>query len=176
VEIRSVKGINSLRDPRVDCAIQYAEAGSQVENGEVLFRSRLFPVSAPILAKRLPLHSLEDLRHHVLLHDRSFGEWQEYLQNCSLTIDIKAGSSHVFSETALCLDAAARAQGVAMGDDFLAAMHLSEGRLVRLFDSAIDSRNAYYFIAPKRGVRHSAVAAFRIWLFQSIDRVRGDSD
>ena len=175
VEIRSGKDINSLRDPRVDCAIQYAETGSRLENGEVLFRSRLFPVCAPSLVKRRPLRSLEDLRHHVLLHDRSFAEWQEYLQNCSLSIDIKAGLKVVFSETAHCLDAAARAQGVAMGDDFLAAMHLSEGRLVRPFDSVIYSRNAYYFIAPKRGVRHRAVAAFRNWLVQSIDRVRGDS-
>jgi LysR family transcriptional regulator, glycine cleavage system transcriptional activator len=163
-----------LRDPRIDCGIQYAEAESEVENGEILFRSSLFPVCAPSLAKRLPLRSPEDLRRHVLLHDRSFVEWQEYLQNCSLAIDVNAGSSAVFSETAHCLDAAARGQGVAMGDDFLAALHLLEGRLIRPFESALYSRNAYYFIAPKRGARHSAVAAFRNWLVQSIDRVRSD--
>jgi LysR family glycine cleavage system transcriptional activator len=174
VEIRAGKGVNSSRDPRIDCAIQYAEAGSELENGEVLFRSSLFPVCAPTHAKRLPLRSPEDLKHHVLLHDRSFVEWQEYLQNCSLTIDVNVGSSVVFSETALCLDAAARGQGVAMGDDFLAALHLSEGRLVRPFDSALYSRNAYYFIAPKGGPRHAAVTAFRNWLIQSIDRLRGN--
>ena len=174
VEIRAGKGINSLRDPTIDCAIQYAEAGSDLENGEILFRSRLFPVCAPSLAKRVPLRSLEDLKHHVLLHDRSFVEWQEYLQDCSLTIDVNIGASVVFSETAHCLDAAARGQGVAMGDDFLAAMHLSEERLVRPFDSTLYSRNAYYFIAPKRGARHPAVTAFRNWLVQSIERVRSD--
>jgi len=175
VEIIAEKGLGSLDYSRVDCAIQYAEAGSELEDGEILFRSRLFPVCAPSLAKRVPLRSLEDLKHHVLLHDRSFVEWQEYLQDCSLTIDVNVGVSVVFSETALCLDAAARGQGVAMGDDFLAAMHLSEGRLVRPFDSTLYSRNAYYFIAPKRGARHPAVTAFRNWLVQSIDRVRNDS-
>jgi LysR family glycine cleavage system transcriptional activator len=174
VEIRAGKGVYSSRDPRIDCAIQYAEVGSEIENGEILFRSRLFPVCAPSLAKRLPLRSPEDLKHHVLLHDRSFVEWQEYLQNCSLTIDVNVGSSVVFSETAHCLDAAARGQGVAMGDDFLAALHLSEGRLVRPFDSALYSRNAYYFIAPKRGPRQAAVTAFRNWLVQSIDRLSGN--
>jgi len=173
VEIRSVKDINALRDSRIDCAIQYAEAGSEFENGEVLFRSTLFPVCAPSLAKRIPLRSPEDLRHHVLLHDRSFSEWQEYLHNCSVTADVNVGSSAIFSETAHCLDAAARGQGVAMGDDFLAALHLSEGRLVRAFDSTLYSRNAYYFLTPKRGARHPAVAAFRNWLVQSIDLVRG---
>jgi LysR family glycine cleavage system transcriptional activator len=175
VEIRAEKGTNSLRDPGIDCIIQYAETGSEPENSDVLFRSSLFPVCAPSLAKALPLRSLEDLKHHVLLHDRSFVEWQEYLKSSSSKIDVNVGSRVIFSETAHCLDAAARGQGVAMGDDFLAAMHLSEGRLVRPFDSVIYSRNAYYFIAPKRGVRHRAVAAFRNWLVQSIDRVRGDS-
>jgi len=175
VEIRAEKGVNSSRDPRIDCAIQYAEAGSELEDGEILFRSRLFPVCAPSLAERLPLRTPEDLKHHVLLHDRSFVEWQEYVQNCSLAIDVNVGSSVVFSETALCLDAAARGQGVAMGDDFLAALHLLEGRLIRPFDSALYSRNAYYFIAPKRGARRPSVTAFRNWLVQSIDRVRSDS-
>jgi LysR family glycine cleavage system transcriptional activator len=174
VEIRTGKGLHSLRDPQIDCAIQYAEAGSELENGEMLFRSSLFPVCAPSLATRLPLRSPEDLKHHVLLHDRSYVEWQEYLRNCSLAIDVNAGWSAVFSETAHCLDAAARGQGVAMGDDFLGALHLSEGRLVRLFDSALNSRNAYYFIAPKKGPRHPTVTAFRNWLLQSIDRLRGD--
>jgi LysR family transcriptional regulator, glycine cleavage system transcriptional activator len=174
VEIRAAEGINSLRDPGIDCAIQYAEVGSVLENGEVLFRSRLFPVCAPSLAKRLPLRSPEDLKRHLLLHDRSFVEWQEYVQNCSLTIDVDVGPSVVFNETALCLDAAARGQGVAMGDDFLAAMHLSEGRLIRPFDSALYSRNAYYFITSKKGASHPVVTAFRNWLVKSIDRVRSN--
>lgn len=174
VEIRAGKDINALRDPRIDCAIQYAEVGSDIENGEILFRSSLFPVYAPNLAQRLRLRSPEDLKHHVLLHDRSFDEWQEYLQKCSLTIDVNVGPSAVFSETVHCLDAAVRGQGVAMGDDFLAAMHLSEGRLIRPFDSVLYSRNAYYFIAPKNGARHLAVIAFRNWLVQSIDRLRSN--
>jgi LysR family glycine cleavage system transcriptional activator len=166
VEILAEKGANSLRG-RSDCAIQYAEAGRELENGEVLFRSRLFPVCAPGLMKILPLRSPEDLKFHTLLHDRSPAEWQEYLQSCSMTLDVTAGSAS-FNATALCLDAAVRGQGVAMGDDFLAALYLSEGRLVRPFDSSLHSKNAYYFIVPKRNVGCPAVTVFRQWLFQSI--------
>jgi LysR family glycine cleavage system transcriptional activator len=169
VEILAEKGANSLRSRRSDCAIQYAEAGSEPENGEALFRSRLFPVCAPGLLKKLPLRSPEDLKFHTLLHDRTFTEWQEYFESCSLTLDVHVGSA-IFSATALCLDAAVRGQGVAIGDDFLAAMYLSESRLVRPLDSALHSRNAYYFIAPKRNARHSAVATFRHWLFENIRR------
>jgi LysR family glycine cleavage system transcriptional activator len=124
--------------------------------------------------KMRPLRSPEDLQHHTLLHDRSVAEWQEYLQSSSKTLNVDVRSGVVFSETALCLDAAARGQGVAIGDDFLAAMHLSEGRLVKPFGSARYSKNAYYFIVPNRGANHPAVTTFRNWLFQSIRRSRGN--
>jgi len=169
VEILVEKDANPLRGRRSDCAIQYSEADRERENGEVLFRSRLFPVCAPGLMKRLPLRSPKDLRFHTLLHDRTYAEWQDYHEGFSMTLDVNVGSA-IFGATALCLDAAVRGQGVAIGDDYLAAMYLSEGRLVRPFDSALHSRNAYYFIAPKRNSRHSAVTAFRQWLFESIRR------
>ena len=172
VEILSERRMDSLDDSRVDCAIQYAEAGLDLENGETLFRSNLFPVCAPASAQVPPLRSPEDFRHRTLLHDRSFDEWQEYLRSYPATADIDVRSGIVFSETGLCLEAAARGQGVAMGDDFLAAMHLSEGRLVKPFESAFPSKNAYYLVVPERAAQHSAVNPFRTWLLQSIDRLR----
>ncbi len=81
VEIFAEKGANSLPGRRIDCTIQYAEAGMELKNSEILFRSRLFPVCAPALMKTRPLRSIEDLQHHTLLHDRSIVEWQEYLQS-----------------------------------------------------------------------------------------------
>jgi LysR family transcriptional regulator, glycine cleavage system transcriptional activator len=174
VEILAQKGPKSSDDRRLDCVIQYAPAGLNSGNGEMLFRSRLFPVCSPSLRKMLPLRSPEDLQHHVLLHDRSVVEWQEYLRRCSMAVDVNAGVGTIFSETALCLDAAARGQGVAIGDDFLAAMHLSEGRLVKPFGPAFFSENAYYFIIPKKEARHPAIAAFRNWLFRSIDGNRNN--
>ncbi len=174
VEIVAEKGADSSRNSQMDCAIQYSDANSPLENGELLFRSRLFPVHAPSLLQPPPLRSPEDLRHHVLLHDRCFDEWQEYLQCCSATIAFNVRSGLIFSETAHCLEAAARGQGVAIGDDFLAGLHLSEGRLVRPFDSAILSKNAYYFVVPQGGTGQPAVQAFRQWLFRSINPHRTD--
>jgi LysR family glycine cleavage system transcriptional activator len=171
VEILAERSLNSLDNPRIDCAIQYAEVGLGPENSEILFRSRLFPVCAQGRT-RYPLRSPEDLRHHKLLHDRSTVEWQEYIQSCSRVLDINVSAGAVFNKTTLCMEAAIRGQGIAIGDDFLAAIHLAEGRLVKAFDSALYSRNAYYFIVPTRNARHPAVAAFRDWLFQSVDRVR----
>jgi LysR family glycine cleavage system transcriptional activator len=174
VEIRSERNLDALSDSRIDCAIQYAEAGSVIEDGEVLFRSTLFPVCAQIMTQEPPLHSPEDLLRHTLLHDRSLLEWEEFLQRCSVGIDVNLRSGVIFSETVLCLDAASRGQGVAIGDDFLAAIHLAEGRLVRPFDSGFLSKNAYYFLMAERAVKHPAVDIFRAWLFQTVDRLRNE--
>jgi LysR family glycine cleavage system transcriptional activator len=170
VEVRSERGWNPSAEPRIDCAIHYGEAGSNLGNGEVLFRSRLFPVCAPSLLQLRPLRSPEDLRHHVLLHDRSVDEWKEYFRRFLATVDIDVRHAAIFSDTTLCTDAAVRGQGVAIGDDFLAAIHLSEGRLVKPFESSFLSKNAYYFIVPEGVAKHPAVDTFRTWLFESIAR------
>ena len=62
-----------------------------------------------------------------------------------------------------------------MGDDFLAGLYLSEGRLVKPFDYSFLSKNAYYFVAPHGTAKHPALEAFRNWLIRSIDRLRADS-
>jgi LysR family glycine cleavage system transcriptional activator len=175
LEILAEKGTPASFNPEADCAIHYTEAGRQFENGEILFRSSLFPVYAPDRIQGPPLRTPGDLRHHVLLHDRSRIEWQELIQSCGIAAEVNAGGGSVFSETAYCLDAAVRGQGVAMGDDFLAGLYLSEGRLVRPFDCSFPSKNAYYFIAPHGTARHPLLKVFRKWLFENIDRLRNGS-
>jgi LysR family glycine cleavage system transcriptional activator len=171
IEIKAEKTIAALDDPRVSCAIHYAEADRAI--GELLFRSRLFPVCAG--RHWLPLESPDDLRHHVLLHDRSIAEWDEFLRTSPGTSNINVNSGILFSDNVLCLEAAARGQGVAIGDDFLAANHLSEGRLVKPFTSAMLSRNAYYLLVPEDAASRPAVIAFRAWLLRSIERVHADA-
>jgi LysR family transcriptional regulator, glycine cleavage system transcriptional activator len=175
VEIRAQKSSFQSMDSDVSCAIQYAEAGLHPERGDVLFRSRLFPVCARRLSRSSPLRVLEDIRSHVLLHDRSTAEWEEYLRVCVPAVDVRAGSGPVFSDTAHCLEAATRGQGIALGDDFLAATHLAEGRLVKPFDCVLVSRNAYYFAIPKDTRRHPSVTAFRVWLLETVERHRENS-
>ncbi len=172
LEIRAEKTRLSVQDPAVSCAIQYGEAGVATKKVELLFRSRLFPVCSQELMRTAPLIAPDDLRRHVLLHDRSTQEWEEYLQTYAPDIDINVHLGTVFSGTALCMDAAVRGQGVAIGDDCLAATHLSEGRLVKPFKSFVLSRNAYYWVVRRGGAVHPTVKAFRAWLVMSVRGVR----
>jgi LysR family glycine cleavage system transcriptional activator len=164
IEIQAEKPSAVSHDPRISCAIHYAEADHGV--GEMLFRSKLFPVCA----SWAPLESPCDLRHRVLLHDRSIAEWEEFLRSYPATSTINVRSGIVFSENALCLEAAARGQGVAIGDDFLAAKYLSEGRLMKPFASAMLSRNAYYLLVSDGVASHPTVMTFRAWLLRTIER------
>jgi LysR family transcriptional regulator, glycine cleavage system transcriptional activator len=168
IEIQAEKTTAALDDPRISCAIHFAEADRGV--GEMLFRSKLFPVCA----RRHPLESPDDLRHHVLLHDRTIAEWDEFLRTSPATSNINVNSGILFSDNVLCLEAAARGQGVAIGDNFLAANHLSEGRLMKPFASAMLSRNAYYLLVSEDAASRPAVMAFRAWLLRSIERVHDD--
>jgi len=172
VEIVAENDASSQRRPTVHCAIRYAPVGVEFENREMLFRSRLFPVYSAALARTLPLRSVKDLRRHVLLHDRSMREWKEYLSGSGAPTDVDPGKGIVFSKSALCLEAASRGQGVAIGDDFLAATYLDEGRLIRPFASSLRSRNAYYFLVPAGAAKHPAVASFRSWLLSRVGRRR----
>jgi LysR family glycine cleavage system transcriptional activator len=172
IEILSEESLKSFDDPRTDCAIHYAEAGLNLPNRELLFRSSLFPVCAPNVMQATPMRSPEDLRHCMLLHDRTLLEWQEFSRETSVTTQMNLDVGRIFNTTALCLDAAARGQGVAMGDDFLADVYLSEGRLIRPFEYSVLSKNAYYFIAPDGVAQDPAVEAFRKWLIQGINAAR----
>lgn len=169
LEIRSERMTLATPEPPASVSIQYAEAGIASKNVELLFRSRLFPVCTKSLAQASPLRSPQDLSQHVLLHDRSTDEWEEYLLNFAPEVDINLRQGIVFSETALCLEAAARGQGIAMGDDFLAANHLRDGRLIRPLESEVFSKNAYYWVAQQGGTVHPSIDAFRAWLRRTIE-------
>jgi LysR family glycine cleavage system transcriptional activator len=173
VEIVAEESSKYLENPRIDCAIQYTDAGLESPSHTLLFRSSLFPVCAPSVIQATPMRSPDDLRHCTLLHDRTLDEWQEFFRETSVATQINLAVGSIFSTTALCLDAAARGQGVAMGDDFLADIYLSNEHLVRLFDYSVLSRNAYYFIVPDGSALHPPVEAFRKWLMRGIGGMRG---
>jgi LysR family glycine cleavage system transcriptional activator len=172
LEIRAENtGLSSL-NPEVSCAIQYGEVGAARKNVELLFRSRLFPVCSPELTRTAPLTTPADLRGRMLIFDRASEEWEEYLHTYAPNVEVNLREGILFNGTALCMDAAVRGQGVAMGDDCLAGRDLSEGRLVKPFKSFVLSRNAYYWVVPRGAPAHPSLKALRAWLVKSIRAAR----
>lgn len=172
IEVRAEENTVAPKDHKVSCMIQYAKVSDDMQTGDRLFRSRLFPVCSRNLPGFASLKVVNDLRRQVLLHDRSTAEWEEYLRLARADFEVDTKGHAVFTATANCLDAAARAHGVAMGDDFLAANYLADGILVRLFHASLLSANAYHFVAMDDPPNAASVAAFRTWLLTTIARER----
>lgn len=64
----------------------------------------------------------------------------------------------------LVLAAASAGQGVAMGDELTCRQALDTGRLVRPFDLAIRSSQAYFLVTAQHRVANPAMLAFSDWL------------
>lgn len=162
---------------RMDCAVHYGRVHYGRDpwpglHAEPLFRSTLFPVCSPALARgEPPLRNPDDLRHHTLLHDCTTDEWYHFV-TLSGAHDVDCSSGLTFSESTLTLHAAASGQGVAMGDDFLCAAYFAEGRLACPFGPGFLSPNAYFFLAAKQALSSPRVKAFRAWLRDALARHR----
>lgn len=100
--------------------------------------------------------------HTILLHrdlPGAFDDWREAVGYP----DLKPGAVDHFDSGHLILDAAARGLGIA----FMFDSHLSEAhdpRLVRLFDTAVESPYSYWFACRRSSLGRRPVKIFHDWL------------
>ncbi|WP_353029187.1 LysR substrate-binding domain-containing protein [Mesorhizobium sp. M1004] len=71
-----------------------------------------------------------------------------------------------YNQTSVCLVAAARGDGVTVGDDVTAQHYLDTGRLIPLFGLRIPSPEAYYLVRPLKAPDSDAFRLFRDWLIE----------
>jgi len=153
----------------VDMGIRYGLGHWEGLICERLFEATVYPVCAPDFLKWArdigrPLNGPDDLRYHTLLHEETVAHWQDWLAAAGVALEPWTERGPLFVEASLALQAAAAAQGVALGNDPLAMSDLSEGRLVRLFDLETPDEEAYWLVYPERSARKTKVQAFRQWI------------
>jgi LysR family glycine cleavage system transcriptional activator len=148
----------------VDLAIRYGRGDWPGLQAERLLELKGFPVCSPsLLAAGPPLRHPDDLARHTLLHEDDGAFWRQWLDAVgALEVDSSRGPR--FDDTHLALAAAEAGQGVALGDEALAAAELAQGRLVRPFATAIGTDKAYWLVHPPEAMARPKVAAFRSWL------------
>jgi LysR family glycine cleavage system transcriptional activator len=126
-------------------------------------------VTSPELIEANPLNSLEDLAHHILLHDGSpdaddsCPDWTMWLAARGVR-DIDGARGPRFNQSSLVIEAAVGGRGVALAKRALAQADLDAGRLVTPFDIATAVDFAYYVVHPKAKGRLPQVKAFVSWL------------
>ena len=133
-----------------DCAVLLSD-GEFPEHWEScqLFAEWLIPVCAPEALGATPW-TLETLQAAQLLHptpDRR--DWRRWLQGMGLADQVSLKGGQVFDTLELGMVAAARGYGVSIGDLWMVAEDVAQGRLALPWAQAVSSGASYYLVWPR---------------------------
>ncbi len=167
IDVRIVASdrLANFQDDGVDMAVRQGRppAGPGLV-ADVLFPAKVLAVCSPeLLDGDHPLRTVEDLAHHVLLHD-AHGLWPVFLERAFAGSEKPKTRAMNFSQTSLAIDAALAGQGVALASDFLVQDELRAGRLCRPFDLTIDGDFGFFVVAPRTPRHPELVSRMRTWL------------
>jgi DNA-binding transcriptional LysR family regulator len=145
----------------IDCAIRFGRGIWPGVVAELIGGNRYSPVVAAALADKLKRP--EDLCELPLIRDTaSMLPWEPWFAAAGIAPIEVAGPR--YDDPALAFDAAISEQGVLMTVDLMSADAVSDGRLVRPFDVAVDSELGYWFITAEGRRMPKKVRLFRDWL------------
>jgi LysR family glycine cleavage system transcriptional activator len=138
----------------------------------------LFPVCAPsLLEGARPLACEADLAYQTLLHSAPRPlDWHRWLAEAGAAgadvggVDPARGPR--FESLNLAFQAALAGSGVAIAIGAIVADELAQGRLVRPFTFARQSRRAFWLVWPERNAGDSRLTAFRDWLAVELAAVK----
>ncbi|MDZ5697133.1 LysR family transcriptional regulator [Chelativorans sp. M5D2P16] len=169
LELRSYPEPPRTIVPDTDLAITWGPMDVPGYSREPFLSFTMFPVCAPEHAERVRTRGLTA---NKLIYDRGVSSWDELLKRAGTGLDAAEGHL-IFHRTHLCLEAAVRGLGVAVGDDVTAGAMLREGRLVRPCGPFMPGRHAFHLSTASRGPIRPPVVALRDWLLeQAADHVR----
>lgn len=165
LELRSYPEPPRTIAPDTDLALTWGRLDVPGYSREPFLDFTIFPVCTPERADHVRTHGLIA---NKLIYDRGVNTWDELLRRQGSSLS--AASGHlIFHRTQLCLEAAARGLGVALGDDVTAAAMLRDGRLVRPCGPSVPGRNSYYLSSVSRGPVSPSVIAMRTWLLEKAE-------
>src|SRR5229473_770441 len=138
-----------------------------------LFEVSMAVVANPELVKSdPPLKKLEDLAHHVLLHDDAMDlvaggdAWRKWLEAAHVAERVDGSRGPHFSSNILSLEAASQKLGVALALKPLVDDDIESGRLCAPFEVELKPQSAYYLVCPEVIAKRPTVVAFRKWLLE----------
>lgn len=156
----------------VDIAMRYGLGEYPGLVSECLLTEVAVPVCSPrLLEGEHPLRTLDDLRHHTLLHIQwkmesdAAPNWRMWLKAAGLD-DIDPDRGPQFSLESMAIQAAMDGQGVALISSALVAEDIAAGRLIRPFPEEIiqQTKFCYFLVYPESHLQQAKVAAFRDWV------------
>ena len=164
VEVSADAAVIDLADSDFDLALRYGDGRFGNLEAVRLFPDEIYPVMAPIVARKYRIGEFKDIFRVPRLQDTYWAsDWQLWLDAAGV---VAPADWHQTSFTLynMALSAAAAGQGVVMGHHVLVESDLREGRLVEPFDLRVKVPKGFYCVENPNRPRSEAVRAFVDWL------------
>lgn len=146
----------------IDLAVRIGKGGWPGVTAAHLLDQVVFPVCSPALAETLK--SPENLARTPVLRDRgAMFTWEAWLAPEGLS-GLKLTEGSIYSDAALCLQAAIAGQGVFLAWPTLAAYAIAEGQLVAPFPGRHKTGDAYWLVTSTHRLKTTKVKRFEAWL------------
>lgn len=171
VRISATERLVDFAVESVDIGIRYGLGGYTGVVSHKLAEDALVVVAAPALAEKRPRFRLRDLGAETLLHDDFPDAWARFFDAAGADLPKHARQTEL-TDSSMVVEAAVRAQGVALARWSLVADELELGRLRLLFPKVppLPTGLAYYLVSPRENLRRKAVSDFRDWV---LDEAKG---
>lgn len=146
----------------VDIAIRYGRGPWPGLHGDKLFDDELTPLVGRAWIGKL--RKPEDLAAvPLLLLSTDEDDWPSWLNAAGVGhIDVSRGMA--FDSTRIAVDAAIAGAGVAIGNPYVHAEPIAEGRLFQPFDLVAPNGDSYWLVCPEATAERPKIKAFRDWI------------
>lgn len=164
----------NIESSDLDVAIRFGSGMWSDGHAQLLFEDEIFPICSPKFAESAgssiasPIDLLGFPLISNMVDDPTWTGWSEWLAAFSVELPKK----HPGLRCSFYTDAiysALNGQGIALGWRHLVEDLLEQGRLVRLTDAAVKTRNAYFSVVPKRRRQSDAAKLFLDWLAETVN-------
>lgn len=148
----------------VDIGIRFGRGNYPGLHVVPLFRPREIVVCAPALLKGgPPLKNINDLRQFTLLHDDSYRSWTRWLEAVGAK-NVNPRRGIICGDRNSLLQATLEGQGVGLASEVFAASELAAGRLVKVFETEVNSEYSIYAVCLPRRLNDPMLAGVMEWL------------
>lgn len=168
VVLQSSIQLSDLTREGIDVALRFGLGAYPGLRVEKIMEDFYYPVASPrYRGGHLPA-TPQDLRGCTLLRMDGMQEsWLPWFALAGLDLPDPVGGL-VAQDSSLTLRAASDGAGIALSRHAIASQEIAAGELVRLFDLALKSDYAYYFVCAAHTVGKPQVQQFRTWLLEEI--------
>lgn len=164
ISITAQIGMNNPPEGEWDCAVIWGRGDWSGCLFQALMTNRVFPVAASEYFASLGRSPrLSDIPERHLIHDQTRFWWRAFREATGDRV-MDPGSGRIYNRSVLCLAAAARGDGVTIGDEVTTRPQLESGALVCPFDIVLPSPDAYFLVFPEGHQRQPPVSLFTDWL------------